>query len=639
MCGITGYLSFKGSEINRPTLESMTDAISHRGPDDQGCLLYEKSSGGLAVFRKEDASELQKGQVGLGHRRLSIIDLSENGWQPMISENKQLAISFNGEIYNYIELREELKNAGFVFSTETDTEVILQAYQKWGLECFSRFNGMWALAIYDLKHNQLILSRDRYGKKPLYYYKDREKIIFASEIKSIFKFPRISKKPNKSKLVNYCARHYRYVDNDCESFFEGIMQVPKAEWMKIHSDGSIQKDSYWELEPILHLPPKKNEKEVIEEFMHLFEHAVKLRMRSDVPVGAFLSGGMDSTSIVALASKINPDFQTISGVTGDGYYDESEYIKEVIDYTGVASKFVYPKPEALFATIEEMLKFHDEPICTVTWYSMYLMVKETSKYDITVMLTGHGGDELLAGYWDHYQYHFKDLRTGADGDEKELMAWKENHGRPINEYDDFRVKISKAMYNRYLEVEKFSNYLECMAPELQGLETLDKKVFQVEASSELTRRMYLEMTYETIPASLRPEDRNFMAHSMENRVPFLDHRLAELCFNIDNRLKIKDGLGKYILREGTRGILPEKVRNRKDKVGHNLPADEWFRGANREDIEELISKNNFVNSEIFDVSKVKEVFNDHLNGNNHYMFLWQYINVHLWYGSFWESNG
>jgi asparagine synthase (glutamine-hydrolysing) len=638
MCGITGYLSFKGSEIKRPTLEAMTDAISHRGPDDQGCLLYDKSSGGFAVFRKEDASQLQKGQVGLGHRRLSIIDLSENGWQPMISANKQLAISFNGEIYNYIELREELKNAGCIFSTETDTEVILQSYQRWGLECFSRFNGMWALAIYDLTHNHLILSRDRYGKKPLYYYIDREKIIFASEIKSIFKFPSIPKKPNKSKLVNYCARHYRYVDNDCESFFEGIMQVPKAEWMKIHSDGSIQKDLYWELEPILHLPPKKNEKEVIEEFMHLFEHAVELRMRSDVPVGAFLSGGMDSTTLVAIASKMNPNFQTISGVTGEGYYDESEYIQEVVDFTGVSSEFVYPKPEALFPTILEMLTFHDEPICTVTWYSMYLMVKETSKYDISVMLTGHGGDELLAGYWDHYHYHFNDLRESEAGDRQELEAWQKNHQRPISEYREFRDKIRKAIDCRHFEVEKFSCYLDCLSPELRDNETLNSIVYEMEAPSELSRRMYLEMMYETIPASLRAEDRNFMAYSMENRVPFLDHRLAELCFNIDNRLKIKDGLGKYILRKGTRGLLPEKVRNRKDKVGHNLPADVWFRGANRGDIEELISKNNFVNSEIYDVSKVKEVFNDHLSGNNHYMFLWQFINIHLWYRSFWESN-
>ena len=556
----------------------------------------------------------------------------------MISANKQLAISFNGEIYNYIELREELKNAGCIFSTQTDTEVILQAYQRWGLDCFSRFNGMWALAIYDLKQNQLVLSRDRYGKKPLYYYKDSEKIIFASEIKSLLKFPGIPKKPNKRKLVNYCFRHYRYVDNDCESFFEGIMQVPKAEWMKIHSDGSIQKDIFWELEPILHYPPQKKEKEIIEEFMHLFGQAVELRMRSDVPVGAFLSGGMDSTSLVSIASKMNPNFQTISGVTGKGYYDESEYIKEVVEFTGVSSEFVYPKPKSLFPTILEMLTFHDEPICTVTWYSMYLMVKETSKYDISVILTGHGGDELLAGYWDHYHYHFNDLRASGDGDRQELEAWQKNHRRPIAEYHDFRDKISKAIDHRLYEVEKFSCYLDCLSPQLREIETVDSTVYDVEAPSELSRRMYLEMMYETIPASLRAEDRNFMAYSMENRVPFLDHRLAELCFNVDNRLKIKDGLGKYLLREGTKGILPEEVRNRKDKVGHNLPADEWFREANRKDIEELISKNNFVNSEIYDVGKVKEVFVDHLNGKNHYMFLWQYVNVHLWYGSFWGNN-
>lgn len=635
MCGITGYYNFDCTQqIPSSTLQKMTKVIAHRGPDDSGCFLMDRKKRAIHAFRDHEEQVLVHGHIGLGHRRLSILDLSPRGHQPMFSKDGNIVLSFNGEIYNYIELREELKKAGYTFTTGTDTEVVIAAYQAWGTTCFKKFNGMWALALYDVQAHQLLLSRDRYGKKPLYYYQKDNVLVFSSEIKSIFQYPDIPKSPNLKKLVNYCGRHYRYVDNNNESFFQDILQVPKSTYMTFSDTGKVTTDTYWSLEPFLNIRTKISEAEAVEQFLNLLEDAVKIRMRSDVPVGFFLSGGMDSTSIVALAAKLSKNLQTFSGVTGDGYYNETEYIEEIIKHTGVQSTFVYPKPEALFPTVKEMLGFHDEPICTITWYSMYLMTKETAKSDITVILTGHGGDELLAGYWDHYHYHFHGLNTNCVGDQRELKKWQENYRRSMDEYHRMKSYIPSLQKDRTLEFGRYSKYLNCLSPKLQLLDTIPNEVYNVSCRDELTRRLYLEAIHETIPTSLRVEDRNFMAFSIENRVPFLDYRLAEFCFGLDNSLKIQNGFGKHLLRKATKNILPDKVRLRKDKVGFNAPADEWFRNENRQEIEALLTRKNFVNEEIYNIKETKQIFKRHLEGENHYMFIWQFINTHLWYERF-----
>jgi asparagine synthase (glutamine-hydrolysing) len=266
------------------------------------------------------------------------------------------------------------------------------------------------------------------------------------------------------------------------------------------------------------------------------------------------------------------------------------------------------------------------------------MVKEVSKYGIPVILTGHGGDELLAGYWDHYHYNFHDLRGSRNDETNEIDAWKQNHGRSMTEYEEFEHKIQKAIGNRYFEVEKFSHYMNCLSPGIRDRSTISTTAYKVECSSELTRRLYLELLYETIPACLRAEDRNCMAFSIENRVPFLDHRLAEFCLPLNNRLKIKNGYGKYILRKGTEaGLLPNKVGWRKDKVGHNAPADDWYRNENKRELETLFLRNNVVNNEIYDIKTSKDIFDRHMGGENHATFMWQFINTHLWYDQWFDA--
>jgi asparagine synthase (glutamine-hydrolysing) len=634
MCGISGFRSFNiQNNLNFPVIRQMTDRISHRGPDDAGYFTLDEM-GVSTIYQSDDLPENGRAQIAFGHRRLSILDLSSLGHQPMSSDDGRVTITLNGEIYNYLELRDELRNMGYNFVSESDTEVALYSYHAWGTECFKKFNGMWALAIFDSKNGDLILCRDRMGKKPLFYFQNEDFLIFSSEIKSLFEHTQVPKKANLKKIVNYAGRHYRYVDVDNETFFQNVMQVPKASYMTIDQNGTIDQKEYWSVLPSMNTPDAISQENAVAKLKYLLKDAVELRMRSDVPVGLYLSGGLDSTSIAAMMVNSNDNVQSFSGVTGKGYFDETEYIEALVDAKNIKSTFIYPKPDDLFSTLREMLEFHDEPICTITWYSNYLINKEVANTDIKVILTGHGGDELFAGYWDHYHYFFNDIENDKAKLKHEVDCWKVNYNRDYNELDRQRTFIDAAKINRGMEVEKYSQYMNCISPELIAYTSSDDLIFDLDGVSELSRRLYLELMFETIPVSLRAEDRNFMAFSTENRVPFLDYRLIEFAFSLPNEYKIKNGFGKFILREAMDDILPDKIRLRKDKVGFNAPADEWFRGQNKADILLLLSRKGFVNSQIYNITAVKDVFERHLAGENHYMFLWQFINIHLW----WDAN-
>ncbi len=627
MCGIAGFIGIKQADYNiDETIFNMTKSLTHRGPDDDGYMVIKdgiKNNQFYAVF---------------GHRRLKIIDLSKTGHQPMSNSNGSMVISYNGEIYNYLELKEELIKKGYQFISTSDTEVFMKAYEEWGIKCFSRFNGMWAAAIFDKKKRKIILSRDRFGKKPLYYYRNENTFIFASEIKAILKHPYCIKKPNYEKIFRYLATHYRYVDIDDDSYFENIHQVSKSTFMEVDEYLNIKTASYWDLDTRINRQ-NISDKAAINEFKDLFVDAVRLRLRSDVSVGCALSGGMDSTSITCVAYKIlKHPIITFSGITGDikGVYDESEYIDAVIKETEAVSHYIKPDPLDIFDTVEEMLAYHDEPICTVTWYSLYLIAKKIKFEHAPVLLNGHGGDELLAGYWDHYHYYFYDLGKKNDNEtlQHEIKCWEKNHGREKKEIEDYRLYISKLVKNKISPMSQFPDYSSCFDEEL--VEKYKRDItFPKPYDSLLSNRLYDELLFETIPASLRPEDRNTMSQSIESRSPFLDYRLVEYCFSLPSRLKIRHGLGKWLLREAMQGILPEKVRLRKDKAGFIAPADKWFRTVNRKQICDLINSDSLIKRNLYDIKYMQKIFEEHLSeAKNHQMFLWRLINLELWFKKF-----
>ena len=643
MCGITGYITNKKDRsISKNIIYSMTKILSHRGPDDAGCVLIDPHKKSYSTFcNPDEIISFSTAKVGLGHRRLSIIDLSKNGHQPMSDKGGKVWLVFNGEIYNYIEIKAQLEQKGYSFKSKTDTEVILKSYIEWGTQCFNKFNGMWAIAIYDLQKKNIILSRDRFGKKPLYYYLKNSEFIFASEIKSIFQHPMVEKEPDYEKIYRYLSTNYRYIDGDDNSFFKNIFQVPKSSYITIDENFRIEKQNYWYL-----TTTKVNNssyKDLIDQYKNLLINSIRIRLRSDVSVGCFLSGGMDSTSITCIAYHIlNQPITTFSGITGNikGVYDESPYINSVIKHVNADYYYIRPDPKNIFDIVMEMLSFHDEPICTITWYSMYLIVKEIGTKNIPVMLNGHGCDECMAGYWDYYHYHFYDMFRMRDLNSlsEEKKYWYDNHKRDKNELKQYEDYIKKILNNDISEMSRFPDYSSCFIEDIQNKYKGNVKYDIPEYTSLLTRRMFSDLFYETVPPVLRAEDRNTMSCSIESRSPFLDYRLVELCYSLPNKYKIRDGIGKWLLREAMKGILPENVRLRKDKSGFIAPAGEWFRTVNKKQIYDLIRSDTFSKRGIFNVPQVKFFFEEHVNQKkDHYMFIWQLINLELWFRFFFDN--
>lgn len=630
MCGIVGFIATKRPDFNLPSvIRDMTDSLSHRGPDDSGYtgLSYADTAG--------------RDNIAFGHRRLKIIDLTESGHQPMFNRSKTLCIIYNGEIYNYLELKDELVKKGVTFISTSDTEVVLAAYEAWGTGCFKRFNGMWAMAIFDKARRKVVVSRDRFGKKPLYYYKTPTEFVFASEIKALLKNPVIEKRPNYERVFRYIAYHYRFGDIDESTFFDNIYQVPKSNFLEIDESLKIKATRYWELDPTLSRDGL-SDGDAIEKFKEIFFDAVKLRLRSDVPVGCMLSGGMDSTSVTCVANSIlKAPIITFSGITGEekGIYDESEFIEQVIKKTKADSHYIRQEAADIFETVAEMLRYHDEPICTVTWSSLFLIAKKMAKERVPVVLNGHGGDELLAGYWDHYHYNFYDLFENGDieGLFYEIKKWKENHGRDIGEISRTIRYISSMKKARVLEMSRFPEYSYLLNEDANQKYKRNIELPSLFAG-ELSRRLDIELMYDGVPTILRPEDRNTMSQSLESRSPFLDYRLVEFCFSLPNRFKIRDGTGKWLLREAMKGILPEPVRVRKDKAGFIAPADRWFRTVNKDQLNALLNSESFKKRDLFDMNAARSLFEEHLSEKkNHQMVLWQIINLELWFRRFFDE--
>ena len=626
MCGIAGFIgTTKPNFSTDAVIRDMTNSLIHRGPDDSGCINL-------------SYGDPQQGHIVFGHRRLKIIDLSEGGHQPKFNKAKTLCITYNGEIYNYLELKNELTKMGCTFTSSSDTEVVLAAYQIWGTDCFKKFNGMWAMAIFDKNKRKLIISRDRFGKKPLYFYKTATDFIFASEIKALLKHPSVKKAPNYEKIFRYVAYHYRYGDIDETSFFEDIYQVPKSSYLELDEFLNTKTTKYWGLNPGF-IQTELSDNDAIEKFREIFIDSVRLRLRSDVPVGCMLSGGMDSTSITCVAYKIlKKPIITFSGITGDikGVYDESEYIDSVIKETRANFHYIKPDPADLFDTVNELLEFHDEPVCTVTWNNLYLIAKKVKLEHTPVILNGHAGDELLAGYWDHYHYNFYDLFEEGNIDSllHEIEMWKKNHLREPDEIGRTIRFITLMKKDRKLEMRKFPEYLYLFNDDIAN-KFKNSIMLNSEFLGELPRRLNIELMQDGVPTTLRPEDRNTMSQSIESRSPFLDYRLVEFCFSLPSKFKIRDGIGKWVLRQAMKNILPENVRTRKDKAGFIAPADTWFRTINKDQIYALINSDSFKSRNLFNIKEMNNMFDEHISGTkNHQMILWQIINLELWFRRF-----
>lgn len=620
MCGIAGYYNFN-NQIDKDRFEEMVDIIEHRGPDDRGTYYR----GGLA----------------LGHRRLSVIDLSADGHQPFSYKDRYVLV-FNGEIYNYKEIRCELIDKGYRFTTHTDTEVLIAAYDCYGKECVQRFNGMWSFAVYDKDKNEIYCSRDRFGIKPFYYYISDKEFVFGSEIKQILCMTDEKPTANKKRLLDFLiCGDQDYTD---ETMFQNIKQLRGGYEMVFSLDShSLKTEQYYDLNKKKLL--RNSYAEDCEEFGKKFENSVRLRMRADVPIGYCLSGGLDSSSIVSMADELTDqsgektEQHAVSSCFDDKEYDEQEYIDEVIKSTNIHSHKIYPDGSKLFDEVDKIIWHMDEPFGSTSIYAQWNVFREAKRNGLTVMLDGQGADEQLAGYSPFYGVHFSYLlkRFKFVTFWRELKAYKKLRASTETYVNAGRIVLS-AIISAYMP-SKVYNIISRKYMAAKGLPFSKEQLKQVYQDRDIypigdARRYILDSMQCGMQALLHFEDRDSMAFSIESRVPFLDYELVETVFQMPFEHKIRKGITKAVMRDGLKGVLPEKIRNRYSKLGFTTPEDKWinenYEGYRRElemacsRLSPLLDKEKVMNW--FDRNKGKAARGDFM--------IWRIICAGRWAGIF-----
>jgi asparagine synthase (glutamine-hydrolysing) len=559
--------------VDTAALQRMEAALAHRGPDARGYLLH-RPGGDLAVADRLGSPALAgpgPATVGLAHRRLSIIDLSTDNDQPLLDSSGRYGLSYNGEVYNYLELRDELTALGHDFRTEGDTEVVLNSYKQWGPDCVQRFVGMWALALVDLERSKLLLSRDRFGIKPLFYSVAGGALRFASEIKALVADGGIELRPNLDAVRQFLL--IGRGDASDRSFFDGIYHLPAAHnaLVDLADPASVRPVQYW-------TPPSEGATVALDdpagEFGARLRDSIRLHLRSDVPVGTCLSGGLDSSAIVCVADDLRcrtelPSFAHLGFgyVPRDGSYSERPYMEQVVNATKLEMTYVDASPDRLVEIIPEIARQQDEPFGTASIVAQWLVFEAARKAQLKVMLDGQGADEVLGGYlaylpmvartqlrrWQLLRY----ARFAADN--------RRIHGSAPLAWPDAVASAVPALRRvRDLRSPALTPAAAILRPAWrEDWHRADEGALEPRSINEILSRA----TKLHLPTLLRFEDRNSMAHSIESRVPFLDHRLVEYAFSLPGEYKIQGGTTKRVLREAMVGTLPPAVGGRRDKVG------------------------------------------------------------------------
>ena len=575
MCGILGMF---GSNINRERFKVGLDRIIHRGPDAEGIWFHEN--------------------VILGHRRLSILDLSSAGSQPMHSADERYVIVFNGEIYNYVEIREELKSKGYQFVSNCDTEVVLASFQEWGKECLNRFNGMWAFSIYDKNQKSLFLSRDRFGIKPFYYAITHDGIVFGSEMKALA--PMLDKKTVNHHLIGKInIDKYESTENTliCE-----IKKLPAGHCMWVNETG-VRIEKWWNtLANLIDVPKAYSDK--VDLFRSLFEDSCRIRMRSDVKLGTALSGGLDSSATICMMNHIvrkssdeciNRNFQHAFVACFPGTsLDEAYYADRVTDYLGIGNTKVFIDAKKGLDELEEMLWLFEEIYYTspVPMMQTYKAMREAGVY---VTLDGHGADELFGGYSGDILYALMDAKNR---EEKEEI---------IDTYFGMFPKSGNNSLSSSRNVILAKNQAKYLVKKVLGVNN-DRVIKGIGGLAELghfERLLYNRFHITTLPTLLRNYDRYSMANSVEIRMPFMDYRLVQYAFSLDWRSKLHRGYSKCIVRDALQDVMPEEVTWRRSKIGFNTPIVEWMQGAWKEWLLDTVHSDSFINTNVLNSKKVR----------------------------------
>ena len=620
MCGIAGF-SWQDDAL----VSSMTQILAHRGPDQYGVYT--------------DAG------VSLGHRRLSIIDLSEHGRQPMSNEDGTVWVTYNGEIYNFLDLRRTLEAKGHTFRSRTDTEVIVHAYEEYGPTCVQRFNGMFAFAIWDQNRRELFLARDRLGIKPLYYYWDQTRLIFASEIKSILQVPDVEREVNPQAVYHYIG--YEFVPAP-DTMFRHIHKLPPGHYLRL-KDGQITVQSYWDL---TFCNSGRTARDYAEEIRQLLTESVRKRLMSDVPLGVFLSGGLDSSALVALMSHCGVEpIKTFSLGYEDPSFSELDYARAVATQFNTEHRelMIDPvTPEQIEAAVWHL----DEPMTDLSAIPFYLICQRAREH-VTVCLSGEGGDEALVGY-DRFK------ASKAHASYALLPEWIRRgivaplvKGLP----DQPQKKGAINMLKRFIEgglLPEEGGHMRwqyfgtpeheagLFAPSLRSQMTMDPfapvraHVARCQAASRLDREIYVDLKFIMPESLIMKVDKMSMAHALEVRVPFLDHEFIEFCATIPGDLKLKGYTTKAIFRKAMQGILPDRIRGR-GKQGYSIPIKNWLRNDLNDYMTDVLSSSPLM-KEAFNFNYIQGLIQEHQAYQaNHNHILWALINLAVWHRQFVEA--
>ena len=624
MCGICGFISKK--RITLEQLKHMNDTMYHRGPNDSGEEIFQASADYC---------------VGLAQRRLSILDLSMLGHQPMHSANERLVITYNGEIYNFLELREELKD--YPFKSHCDTEVILAAYLKWGISCVDKFQGMFAIALYDRETKELFLVRDRIGKKPLYYWIDGENLVFASELKPIMEYPGFSRQIRTDLIKRYM---FQQCVNEPDSIFENVYKVQPGGIVKF-CEGRMSSWKYWDIAKVYHRRKQEtvgSYEEAKEELKDILKDSVKKRMIADVPLGTFLSGGYDSSLVTAFAQEAsNEPVKTYSIGFNEERYNEAKYAKEVAKHLGTHHTELYIDEQAMFDMVESIPQYYDEPFADSSQIPSMLVAKLASK-DVTVVLSGDGGDEFFCGY-----NIYDNVAQAQKLDVLGQLTYGVCQFPPFRKAGllgklPFKVQVVAGNHDKETKTQiGGSSYIRAIDRMISGKGVPYK--FPIESKSNESnwqeRRMLLdEDTY--LPGDILCKvDRATMKYSIEARCPILDVKVMEYSYRLPHSYKYANGIKKRILKDIAYDYIPRELLDR-PKVGFGVPLDKWMRGPLKEQLMDMCSVEYLRKQGIFDADYVNNFITEYLRtgdkgpatGANFSKTAWSFFAFQQWYETY-----
>jgi asparagine synthase (glutamine-hydrolysing) len=596
MCGICGIIDKRGFSVPSADIKAMSDRVRHRGPDDEGQFLHQA--------------------LALGHRRLSILDLSSAGHQPM--QRDQYVVVFNGEIYNYIELRSELQEAGYAFHTGTDTEVLLASYERWGQSCVHHFNGMWAFVLFDLRRQLLFCSRDRFGVKPLYYYDRGDRFFLASEIKQLL--PEMPKRrAHAGKLVDYLVLGLEEYDG--ETFFQDVHKIPGGHNLVY----DLISHSY-HLIPYYEMTIRAEWSEwpldqAVDRYRAELERAVSIRLRSDVRVGTCLSGGLDSSSVAALAAPMyqrqnGGRFLAITAKSVDPHNDETAYAGQLARQENLDWHVISPGPEEFRSVLDTVIRLQEEPFGSPSIVLQYFVMKTARELGCPVLLDGQGGDETLLGYERYYPAYLLSLKwhEAFAAFSRSTKHSKLNNMRLLAYlfyFPNARIRLNKFVRNN-------------RALQTSSLRLVNREfAFRIANSyKNIAQLQELELRHTQLPHLLKYEDRNSMHHSIETRLPFVDYQLVELSLSIQHAFKIREGWTKYILRQAMNDRLPHDLAWRKTKIGFEAPMRIWLQ--DRDTFKDVIASSQLLRR------LLRPAYVQRFTELKDLRLLWKLINIAKW---------